>query len=209
MKKIILLTLTFLGCFGTAQATVVDISAFDTGSMTSTNTWNDDRLRAYYSGSHLDGFMKFDLSGLDDSITINSITLTTYHEQGYSNPLNDPQVRLYHVTNDSWSRGSSHPGLDEAVSGIYSGFPSTSYTAFEWDLDVSAFDWSADLFDDTLSLAMRNEKTSYSYVYWHGSDNQQYAPTLTIDYDINAIPEPAIALLLGFGLVAVGVTRRK
>ncbi|GAA5214648.1 hypothetical protein ACFSJ3_05355 [Corallincola platygyrae] len=191
-----------------ANAGMLTVSAFDTGSMSATNSWNDDRLRAYYNQStgHVDGFMKFDLSVFADDITIESMTLTTYHEEGFGNPYQDPEVSIYHVNDDSWSRGSSHPGLNEQLTTAQTGFPGGDYIAYDWILDIDAFDWLADLSDDTLSLAMRNEKESYSYVYWHGSDNQMWAPTLTINYTSD-VPAPAPLALLALGILGL-VTRR-
>ncbi len=211
MKKLLLSGIILACVSGIAQATVMEVSAFETGSMSANRIWNDDRLRAYYSDSvgNIDGFMQFDLSALDDNASISSITLTTFHEYGYGNPLNDPQVSIYHVTNDAWSRGSNHPGINESISDIYSGFPSTSNTSFEWVLDPLAFDWAADIQDNLLSLAMHNELNSYNYVYWHGSDNQLYAPKITIEYSIESIPEPAFFSLLGLGLIGLGYVRNR
>lgn len=204
--KSIMLTVITVILSTSVHAANINIYASDTGSMSSSGgTWNDNLLRAYLG---VDGFMKFDLSGISDNSIINSITLTTYHSSAFSNPVNDPQVAIYHVSNDSWSRGSNHPGLNEVLTSQQSGFPSNNYVPYDWSLDVSAFNWLADLTDNILSLSMRNEKTSYSYVYWHGSDSGIYAPMLSLEYSV--VPVPAAVWFFGSGLLGlIGVARRK
>ncbi|MFT4940662.1 MAG: hypothetical protein ACI88A_003719 [Paraglaciecola sp.] len=208
MKKTIFLLASLAAIPGIGQATVIELSATVTDSKNSDRSWSDNILRTYYKDNigYLDGFIKFDLSGIDNNSVINSITLTTFNK---NNSTNDPQIRLYHVNNDTWARGSSYPGLNESVSDIHSGFTVADGAAHDWALDVSTFDWSADLLDDSLSLGMRNEKTSYSYAYWYGNDNSQFAPTLTIDYSSESVPEPSMIVLIGLGLAGVGFSRKK
>ena len=127
------------------------------------------------------------------------MTLRTYHEEGFGNPHEDPQVRLYRTADDSWARGQTdpHPGLDEQLTDIHSGFPAGDLVPWDWEIDVNAVDWSTDLADDTLSILMRNEKTEYSYVYWYGSDVSPAPPVLTVVFDGNCLGMEVSTLVAG------------
>ncbi len=170
------------------RADDIELTAVDTKGITPTGqNWNDNRLRSYTNPPgiiSLDGLMKFDFSAIPDGATIEAMTLVTYHEEGFGNPSNDPQVSIFRVANDSWSRGPTdpHPGLNEELTEIKSGFPSGNLTPYEWELDVNAANWDDDLDDDVLSLAMRNHKDTYSYVYWHGSDQNPAPPKLFVTF---------------------------
>lgn len=207
LRTIVLGTLALCMLGAAVGADEVVLIATDSKSISPAGeNWNDNRLRAYYSGRHVDGFVKFDFSSIPDDQVITSMVLTTYHEAGFGNPFDDPEVRIYRVADDSWSRGPTdpHPGLDEVLTPIHTGFPAGDLIPYDWDLDVDAADWSVDLLDDVLSLGMRNEKQEYSYVYWHGADANPAPPILTVNY----IPEPATLGLLAVGLVAVMRRRR-
>jgi hypothetical protein len=169
----------------TLTANTVVLAAQDTDSInTLGQNWNDNMLRAYYKVEidHLDGFMKFDLSSIPDSEEVTSMTLITYYEgPAYENP----NVRIYRVGDDSWSRASTvdpHPGLNEVLTPGHTSFPDTPLTPHTWSLDVGAADWTADLADDVLSLGMRNENETYSYVYWYGSDPSPAPPLLRVTF---------------------------
>ncbi len=169
----------------TATGQIVQLTAIDSKCISpGGNNWNDNRLRAYWSGDWVDGFVKFDFSSIPDGSQIISMSLRTFHEEGFGNPLNDPQVRLYRVANDSWARNqnNSHPGLNEVLTPVHNGFPFGNLVPWDWPIDVSAVNWSQDLADDRLSICMRNVQTSYSYVYWHGSDPNPAPPVLTVEY---------------------------
>ncbi|MHC4617724.1 MAG: hypothetical protein ACYTEQ_08210 [Planctomycetota bacterium] len=174
------LTLTF-----TVPANTVVLPAQDTDSInTLGQNWNDNRLRAYYDLTlyHVDGFIKFDLSSIPDAAVITSMTLTTCHEP---TRYNDPNVRIYRVADDSWSRASTvdpHPGLDQVLTPGHTSFPDTPLAPHTWSLDVHAADWTADLADDVLSLGMRNENETYSYVYWYGGDPSPAPPLLRVTF---------------------------
>lgn len=173
----------------TQQITLIAGDSKTMASVTSQN-WNDNRFRAYWSSASqgfVDGFVKFDLSAIPDGSTITSMTLRAYHEEGFGNPKSDPEVRVYRVTDDSWSRAAtnSHPGTAESLTGLITAFPTADLVPVDFVLDVNAVDWNADLADDALSLLLRNEAGNaarYSYVYFHGSDASPAPPELIVEY---------------------------
>lgn len=195
MKSIKILAFAILTACAleTAQAqTTVTLTAFDSKTISDANNtnWNDNRYRAYWNNStqgFVDGFAKFDLSSIPDTATITGMVLTTYHEFGFGNPFMDPEVRVYRSAGDSWSRGANdtHPGLNEALTPVTTGFPGADLVPVVWNLDVNAVSWSGDLADDTLTLALRNEAgavSRYSYVYFYGSDSSPAPPELEVTY---------------------------
>jgi len=200
-----------------ANAGFVSLRATDTESQQEAggSNFTDDRVRAYTaaSGAKISNLMKFDFSLIPDAAVITSMTLTTYHEAGFGNPYQDPIVKLYRTATDSWSRANANDawaGLNESLTGNISGFPSGSGTPFTWNLNVNAVNWATDLADDIFSLVMRNEKSTYSYVYWHGSDNQNLAPKLDIQYSMGAVPEPASLAMWGLaGSLGLVIARRR
>jgi len=171
--------------------TTVTLTATDSKSINPAGSnWNDNRFRAYYSSGidYVDGFVKFDLSSIPDGASIVSMTLRAYHEAGFGNPFDNPEVQVYRVADDSWSRSNPadpHPGLNEVLTGIYTGFPSADLVPVDFILDVTAANWSVDLADDTLSLALRNMAGlvgRYSYVYFYGADAAPAPPELIVEY---------------------------
>ncbi|MEW6252910.1 MAG: hypothetical protein AB1716_19915 [Planctomycetota bacterium] len=190
---------------GVAFADQVVLTATDSKCIQpgTNSNWNDNRFRAYWSGNWVDGFVKFDFTSIPDTAVITAMTLRTFHEEGFGNPYADPEVRLYRVAVDSWARGQQdpHPGLNEVLTPIHTGFPAGNLIPYDWPINVGAANWTQDLQDNVLSLGMRNEKLQYSYVYWHGSDVSPAPPKLTVDY----VPEPASGLLI----VALGALIRR
>jgi len=193
--------------------TTVTLVAQDSKSISSTSSanWNDNRFRAYWSSGldFVDGFVKFDVSSIPDGATITSMTLRAYHEFGFGNPANDPEVMVYRTANDSWSRGATdlHPGLNEALTGIYTGFPVADLVPVDFVLNVNAVNWTADLLDDKLSLALRNEAghvSRYSYVYFYGSDAAPAPPELIVEYTSG--PSLTITNLIGGSVASFTVT---
>lgn len=186
-------------------STTITLVAIDSKTISDVShaNWNDNRFRAYWNSAaqgFVDGFVKFDLSSIPDGATITSMTLRAYHEEGFGNPRDNPEVRCYRVGDDSWIRGAndSHPGVDEPLTGIYTGFPTANLVPVDFLLDVNAADWSTDLLDDQLSLVLRNEAGSvgrYSYVYFYGSDASPAPPELIIEYSDG--PQLILSNLIG------------
>lgn len=221
MKKKILsgltITTAMLCIAGAGNAASINISAMDTVSVgTSGQVWADNRLRAYDNSGGFDvyGFMLFDISGLDDGAKITSMTLKTYHEATFANPVGDPIVDLLYSSNDNWSRNTVSGfigGVEATLSTGNSAFPSGINTPYSWNIDMAAHDWTRDLSDNFITLAMNQTAPGYRYVYWHGSDNQELAPTIEIEYSLTPVPEPTAMILFGTGLFgfAGAITRIK
>lgn len=172
----------------TTVLTAVDGKCISDGSSVN---WNDNRLRAYWnsvSQGAVDGFMRFDFSSIPDGAVITGLKLTTFHEAGFGNPSNGPVVRVHRVNSDTWSstQTDAHPGLNEILTTPNPGpFPSADLVPVDWTLDVTAADWSQDLLDDSLSLALHNTNDVaqiYSYVYFYNAAPTPAPPTLTVCY---------------------------
>lgn len=200
-----------------ANAATIDLYVTDTASpwdYSGTDTQNDNRLRAYTgsTGNYIDGWMKFDLSGLANNISITAMTLNLYAEGRFGAPHGSPQLQIFRSSFDAWTRGGSGftTALDETLTAVDPGpFPGIAGTPYSFGLDVNAVNWAADLLDDTLSLVMRNQNTDYSYMYWFGSDQGNFRPTLSIEYQTSSVPLPAgLPLMLG-GLAVLGLVRRR
>lgn len=187
-----------------AAQTQTTLTATDSKSIASNSqqNWNDNRLRAYWSSASLgfvDGLAKFDLSSIPDTATITGLTYRVYHEASFGSPSGGPSVSCYRVADDSWARANGsdpHPGLGAALTLPTSTFNAGSLAANDFVLDVNAANWSVDLLDDTLSLALRNENGTlgiYSYVYFYGSDVSPAPPELIVDY----ISGPSVAVTAG------------
>lgn len=170
----------------------VTLTATDSKCIASNSgrNWNDNRFRAYWDGptlGYVDGLAKFDLSSIPDGGTITSMTLRAYHEYGFGNPYNNPEVVAFRSDNDGWSRNQrdGHPGVSQVLTGPMTGFPSNDLAPVDFVLNVGAVNWAQDLADDTLTLGLRNEAGSvgrYSYVYFYGSDSLPAPPELIVNY---------------------------
>jgi hypothetical protein len=171
----------------------VTLTAIDSKTISSVSNanWNDNRFRAYWSSAsqgYVDGLVKFDLSSIPDGSNITSMTLRAYHENGFGNPKSDPEVVIFRSSGDSWTRANGadpHPGMDETLTPVHTGFPSADLAPVDFVLDVNTVNWAADLADDTLTLGARNVAGAvgrYSYVYFYGSDANPAPPELIIEY---------------------------
>lgn len=182
---------------GSARATVVQLDAIDSTTRYLTESayyWTSDRLAvqssyATLSDGHLTtsyGYVKFNFSSIPDDASIISLTLTASVEEiRTDNPAENPppNVSVFRVGYDSWAReGNTFIDLNQRLSPAQ-----LSYTS--WPLDVAAVDWTSDLIDDRLTLALVNETVPafhpnsyiYNWVFLYGSDTAA-RPRLTVSY---------------------------
>lgn len=185
-----ILTLTL--ALGLAQQSVT-LTATDSKCIASASgdNWNDNRLRAYWSSpaqGFVDGLAKFDLSSIPDGATFTAMTLRVYHEAGFGNPYDNPEVVVYRSSGDGWSRSQTdaHPGINEVLTQPQTGFPANDLVPVDFVLNVNTANWAQDLADNVLTLAMRNVAGGsgghYSYVYFYGSDGLPAPPELMVTY---------------------------
>lgn len=196
-----------------AKAAVITIDSTLTANINDNGFYNfnsSDRLVAYFSdGTQLNGFMKFDLSALADDVTINSVQLIAYTEGAFGAPANNPLVQISYVSDDAWGRAANtslHSTIGPTISSVYSAFSAAADVQTIFSLNVNAFNFAADLLDNTLSLVMRNPNTAYSYMYFRSSNIN--APQLVIDYTPaqvppTDVPEPTGIVLLALGLLGL------
>jgi len=202
-----------------AHASVVELDAIDSTSRylnESAYYWTTDRLAVQSSYASLDGhlsisygYAKFDLSSIPDDATITSLTLTASVEEiRTDNPAENapPNVSVFRAAYDGWVReGNTFIELNERLSP-----PQMNYTS--WSLNVNAVDWTSDLLDDRLSLALTNETVPvfhpnsyiYNWVFLYGSDTSA-RPRLTVAY----VPEPAGLFILTWMILVVPRRRRR
>ncbi|HBF23424.1 MAG TPA: hypothetical protein DDW23_06365 [Planctomycetes bacterium] len=153
---------------------------------------NDNTVRAWTAAGavHMDGLVKFDLSSIPDTAFLTSAVMRTYHKATNNSPWQTPMVTVYHYPDNAWARGNSdiHAGLGPALtSPPRANFPTTDLDPVDWTLDHTATFWSPALADDLVSLALHNDKTGISYVYFHGSNDPgagspEQRPTLTLSW---------------------------
>ena len=155
-----------------------DTESVSTSSFTN---YNDNLLRAYSnSGNKVNGFIKFNLSSLPDNAEINSVSLRLVLMTNYNSPYNSPNLDVYYVETDDWSRANT-PANGISLTALLN----TNNTSFDatntYELDLTAWDISSDLTDNVLTLGLTNTKNDYSYVYFHGSD-EGTRPVLIVSY---------------------------
>jgi len=209
----IYLVAMFLMIAGTANAASVSFVASQTVSKsTSGVVYPDNYVRAYDDlTTDIYGFILFDVSALNDAAVIQSLTLTTYHAAVSGSPYGNPAVQILYSSNNSWTRSTAAGvtfSTGPTVSPTYTSFPSGNFSPHSWNLDVMSHDWTIDLADNFITLAMNQTyAASLRYVYWHGSDFSNYAPRLEIQYSV--VPIPPTLYLFGTGLLGlVGMARR-
>ena len=184
-------------------------------------------LSAYSRGDGVNvyGYISFNLSMIPDNAFFTDVSMTTYHYfnevSTIHSPHNDPTVNILYYSDDSWTRGGQTDlSLLGSALGTGSSFPDGDKESFFWLLNNTTHDWSTDLIDDTLTLALDVVEQDYRFVYFYGSGTTDssihaydpagtYAPVLHIDYETAAHPvsEPITILLLGTGIAGLAGTR--
>ncbi|RJP76230.1 MAG: T9SS C-terminal target domain-containing protein [Candidatus Zixiibacteriota bacterium] len=149
-----------------------NLAPLESVSLSQTQAWRDNRLRAYYSTSlyGVNGFLLFDVSAIPDDAVITSMTLRCYLELAYGSPASNPVVDVYYSADDNWTRAAVAPGALSLDVLLQDNVPFTSYTPYyDFQLNVSAHNWTGDLLDNQICLALKDDVTYYSYVYFFGS----------------------------------------
>jgi hypothetical protein len=174
------------------------ITAFESVSISPTQTWQDNRHRAYYSGSYnVDGYLLFDVTQIPDNAQITGMSLRCTLENAFGSPYLNPVVDVYYSGDDNWTRMTAGPGslsLDVLLTDNVS-FPSyVSY--YDFPLNVSAHNWTPDLLDNRICIGFKDDVNYYSYVYFYGAYGSPVgpAPVLTITTGPSVIPNVEILL---------------
>lgn len=166
----------------------VAINPIESVSIGDSHVWRDNLARAYFSfGENVNGFLLFDISSIPPGSSIVSMHLLCSLEGA---PFGSPLVEVYYSADDNWTRGTATPGslsLDAVLAGpiLFTNMVPT----YDFDLNVGAHDWSADVGDGRITLGFKNARSSYSYVYFFGAgieaggDDAGPPPILTITYD--------------------------
>ena len=118
------------------------------------------------------------MSSLPDNAEVNSISLTLV----VSSTHNSPNLDIYYVETYNWTR------TDTPANGIsLTSLLNTNNTSFDttntYELDLTAWNMSSDLIDNTLTIGLTNPKNDYSYVYLQGSDYGT-RPLLDVSYTL-------------------------
>jgi hypothetical protein len=167
---------------------MVVLNPTESVSLNASQTWQDNRHRAYWSTSllNVNGFLLFDVSSIPDGAVITDMRLLCYLENAFGSPSSNPVVDVYYSGDDGWTRASATPGslsldvllVDDVAFGSYT-------PTYEFVLDVGAHNWAGDLADDRICIGFTNDVSYYSYVYFFGAGGtpQGPAPELTITYE--------------------------
>lgn len=190
----------------------------------------DNRLRAYSSGGiAIDGWMKFDTTGLPGPVVVTSARLVLFAEGvagSFTSVSGATELEVRHSSYDGWTRGGAGFPASSSATLISAGdagpFPVTPGMAYSFDLLTAGIDWTAYLSDGELSLLVDVAAGSGDgWSYWYGSGERPQdntvggnagddpvlpagygalAPQLILEYTV--IPEPSVPLLLA----AAGLT---
>ena len=137
-------------------------------------------ISAYSNGSSYDGvgWLLFDLTSIPADAEVLAATLSIHGYDGYSSPASSPEVDVVHSTDDGWTTaaGTASSAIargDTVSSATTTSLYATAYNDFE--LDVTAWDWTTDLADGAVTLGVDNIKTTYSFMHFVVDDAGQEA----------------------------------
>jgi hypothetical protein len=179
-------------------------------TVTSNNTSSDGDVLS--TGSDSEGgivnnsFLRFDISGISDTSTITSASLSLYCVQHGVSPTPYLVVQRV-VTGSDITSGmtwSTQPGVAENMGNLLS----ISSAWNTWTLD-NASALMNDLSDNAASLRLTAASGSAGYISVNSQYGSTYAPYLTVTYDLAPVPIPGAVWLLGSGLVGLVAIRRR
>lgn len=170
-------------------------------------------------GSDWRSMLIFDLSAIPSGSIINSATLTLnqIEQSGTRDDFGNAQLLSI---NSAWTTGdlgstlygyvgagSREPGAGSSITNFSL---SPNPAPGEYDLDVQSIvqDW-VDGTSNNYGFGLKQTSETFTNTarVWDSSDAASNQPVLAIDYTI--IPEPSSFGLLGFGLVAICLRRRR
>jgi len=177
------------------------ITPFESVSIDSSSTWQDNRHRAYWNGRNVNGFLLFDVTQIPDTETITKMTLRCYLENAFGSPSSNPVVDVYYSADDGWTRTSVTGGSLSLDTLLADNIPFTTYiTSYDFELNVAAHDWSTDLADNQICIGFTNDVSYYSYVYFFGAYGSPTGPPpeLIIEtgpggFNLAVSPDPLVA----------------
>jgi hypothetical protein len=162
------------------------LTPIESVSINDTQTWQDNRHRAYWSDGllNVNGFLLFDVSDIPDDECVVGMSLLCYLENAYGSPAYNPVVDVYYSEDDGWTRASATPGSLSLDVLLVDDVPFSVYVpTYTFVFDISGHDWSQDLADNQICIGFTNDVNYYSYVYFFGAygDPQGPPPELTIE----------------------------
>lgn len=148
-------------------------------------------------------YLKFNLSSLKNNTSINSASLQLF---GQNLNLRDI-ISVYYVNNDNWNDEQDISWEDKPVLTSLIDTEKQLDKKIHWlTWDLSSFNFTNDINDGFLSLALYAEEKTGETIFTSSEDCQEIAPKLFIDSA--PIPEPS-SMLLGLMALAGALGFRK
>lgn len=186
-----------------SDLTVLDVQDWESFTVGSTGgTHHSNSVNIQSAGYDIDAFVKFDLAGLPDGISVTGAKLISKC-YWVGTPVTS-SISIYRTEDDSWQSGiagisDTYPGLDSLLSSTPQELVKES--VYAWDLDLAGFDWATDFADGFLTIGMStNDATSW----WYTADTK-------LEVEHVAAPTPTAVLLgaLGLGVAGAKLRRRR